>query len=119
MTITPETPIIEPAAPKQARTLPKHWYFDLLMILVILTGGYFRFVGIKWDENQHLHPDERFMTMVENEISPVHSIADYFNTDQSSLNPHNRGLGFYVYGISQFLLCVTWQNGQDKLDMTR
>ena len=122
MTITPETQIIEAAAPKQTRTLPKYWYFDFLMILVILAGGYFRFVGIKWDENQHLHPDERFLTMVENDISPVRSLADYFNTEQSSLNPHNRGHGFYVYGtlpiiVVRYLAEWTGQVGYDQVNV--
>lgn len=119
---TPENPIIEPIVPSQKRSLPKHWYFDLLMILVILVGGYFRFVGIQWDENQHLHPDERFLTMVENDISPVKSLAEYFNTDQSSLNPHNRGHGFYVYGtlpifIVRYLAEWTGQTGYDQVNV--
>ncbi|RPJ50511.1 MAG: phospholipid carrier-dependent glycosyltransferase, partial [Chloroflexi bacterium] len=56
------------------------------------------FVGLDWDQNQHLHPDERFLTMVETSIAPVNSLAQYFDTENSSLNPHNRGYGFYVYG---------------------
>jgi YYY domain-containing protein len=32
------------------------------------------------------------------DISPVKSLAEYFDTANSSLNPHNRGHGFYVYG---------------------
>ncbi|MFO8035796.1 MAG: DUF2298 domain-containing protein [Anaerolineales bacterium] len=68
-------------------------------LLLILGGaGYFRFVGIDWDLDQHLHPDERFLTMVESSISPVSNLSAYFNTAESSLNPNNRGHGFYVYG---------------------
>ena len=69
-----------------------------LLIVVLLAGAYFRFIGVNWDENFHLHPDERFLTMVETSISPVKSISQYFNTNESSLNPHNHGFGFYVYG---------------------
>ncbi len=76
----------------------KYWYLDLILLLVILAGGYLRTVGIGWDEDQHLHPDERFLTMVENDIAPVSSLAEYFDTDQSSLNPQNRGHSLYVYG---------------------
>ncbi|MCE5207392.1 MAG: DUF2298 domain-containing protein [Chloroflexi bacterium] len=73
-------------------------YWDLLLVVILILGGYFRFVGLDWDEDQHLHPDERFLTMVESSISPVKGLGEYFNTDESSLNPHNRGYGFYVYG---------------------
>lgn len=116
-TIPFETP--EPLPLKQRS---KYWYFDLIFILVLILGGYFRFVGLKWDENQHLHPDERFLTMVENDISPVKSLAEYFNTDISSLNPHNRGHGFYVYGtlpifIVRYLAEWTGQTGYDQVNV--
>ena len=72
--------------------------YDLLFIVVLLVAAGFRFVGINWDQNQHLHPDERFMTMVESSMTPVKSLSDYFNTETSTLNPHNVGYQFYVYG---------------------
>ncbi len=71
---------------------------DLILIFILVLAGYFRLVGLDWDENHHLHPDERFLTMVETSIAPVEDIRQYFNTAQSSLNPNNRGYGFYVYG---------------------
>ncbi len=61
-------------------------------------GAYFRFVGIDWGEYTYLHPDERFLIWVGSDISPVHSLSEYFDTANSSLNPVNRGHGFYVYG---------------------
>ena len=69
-----------------------------LLVLILFIGAYFRFTGINWDENYHLHPDERFLTMVESSISPVKNISEYFNTQTSSLNPHNSGYSFFVYG---------------------
>jgi YYY domain-containing protein len=69
-----------------------------LLVLILLIGAYFRFSGINWDENYHLHPDERFLTMVESSISPVKNISEYFNTEISSLNPYNSGYSFFVYG---------------------
>ncbi len=72
--------------------------WDLLLVLVLFAGAFFRFVGVNWDQNQHLHPDERFLTMVETSIAPVESLEQYFDTDESTLNPNNRGYGFYVYG---------------------
>jgi len=71
---------------------------DVLLVLILAAGAYFRFTGLNWDESQHLHPDERFLTMVASSIKPVENIGEYFDTAKSSLNPNNRGYGFYVYG---------------------
>jgi len=80
------------------KQLWKSWISILLLGFILAGGAYFRLVGLDWDENQHLHPDERFLTMVEAAIEPVESLSDYFDTANSSLNPHNRGYGFFVYG---------------------
>lgn len=74
------------------------WFYDVLLVGVLIIGALFRFTGVNWDENQHLHPDERFLTMVLTSVAPVNSLAEYFNTSLSTLNPNNRGYGFYVYG---------------------
>jgi YYY domain-containing protein len=81
-------------------------YLRISMIILILAlGAYFRFTGLKWDQDFHLHPDERFLTMVETSITPVASIREYFDTSASSLNPHNildingnQSYPFFVYG---------------------
>ena len=74
------------------------WLVALILVYVLGVGAFLRFTGIDWDEDQHLHPDERFLTMVSSAIEPVDSLGDYFDTANSSLNPHNRGYTFYVYG---------------------
>ena len=74
------------------------WGYLIVLTAIIVFGAYLRFVGIDWGENNHLHPDERFLTMVETAIQPVDSLKDYFDTQNSSLNPNNRGYTFYVYG---------------------
>ncbi len=71
-------------------------YFLLAGILAL--SAYLRLIGLNWDDNFHLHPDERFMTMVASSVSFPEKASDYFNTAVSPLNPHNRGYGFYVYG---------------------
>ncbi len=96
------------------------WRCVILFFLILLAGAYFRFVGLNWDEKNHLHPDERFLTMVETAISPVSGWREYFNTDKSSLNPHNRGFGFYVYGtlplfIVRYAADWTGMAGYDKV----
>ncbi|MBN1430760.1 MAG: glycosyltransferase family 39 protein [Anaerolineae bacterium] len=68
------------------------------LLIILASAAYLRLVGLDWDEGQHLHPDERFMTMVGNSMHPVSSLAEYFDTLNSTLNPNNVGYGFYVYG---------------------
>ncbi|HEY9121709.1 MAG TPA: glycosyltransferase family 39 protein, partial [Brevefilum sp.] len=86
---------------KSARNKTLHWgnIFILVALLLTLAGGaYLRLVGVSWDENQHMHPDERFLSLVQSAISPVNNASEYFNTETSSLNPANRGHTFFVYG---------------------
>jgi YYY domain-containing protein len=71
----------------------------IIVLLAILgVGAYLRFVGLNWDENSHPHPDERFLTMVETALRIPSSVSEYFNTEESPLNPHNVGYTFFVYG---------------------
>ena len=78
-----------------------HAIHSVILLGVVLAAGYFRFVGLNWDELHHLHPDERFLTMVETGIRPVSGgWKEYFDTANSTLNPHNRGYGFFVYGTA-------------------
>ena len=73
-------------------------FIILALIVTLSAGAYLRLVGVNWDENQHMHPDERFLSLVQVAISPVENASDYFNTAESSLNPANRGYTFFVYG---------------------
>ena len=77
----------------------------LLLLGILLLAGWFRFTGINWDNDSHLHPDERFLTMVGSAISSVDDPLDYFRTSVSTLNPYNVGYTFYVYG--NFPMTVT------------
>ena len=97
----------------------------VLLVVVMLIGGYFRFVGLNWDDFTHLHPDERFLTDVASSIGAgairsslpggsveqqaqinrclaqypeTGGVGPYFDADCSTLNPHNVGKGLYVYG---------------------
>ncbi|MEY2818544.1 MAG: hypothetical protein RL275_2007 [Chloroflexota bacterium] len=99
-------------------TNEKHWWlYDILFILVLLMAGYLRLTGIQWGEGYHQHPDELFLTGVldnlraktcEDPSIPVDSClpenrrwmtpGEYFDSSTSTLNPFNRGFGFYVYG---------------------
>ncbi len=119
-------PTIEPAAAPRARA-QRRWLVPVLLLLIMLVGGYFRFIGLNWDDFTHLHPDERFLTDVAQglgrTLNPSDSSADdvtpaqqveiciarypdtggegpYFDTLCSTWNPHNAnsGHGMYVYG---------------------
>lgn len=104
---------------KKSRTL----VFDLLLVWVLLAGAYFRAIGLNWGEYQYLHPDERFLVWVGSDITPLKcldpahgindcppdkkawmSLSEYFDTVNSSMNPNNRGHGFYVYGTLPMFL---------------
>lgn len=70
----------------------------ILLTLIIFVGFIFRFNNINWDENHHLHPDERFLTMVGNAMVLPKNVNEYFNPKTSKLNPNNIGYNFFVYG---------------------
>src|SRR5512136_34359 len=93
-----------------------------VFLLAIAAACYFRFVGLNWDAGQHLHPDERFLTMVETGIAPVKSLSEFFDSVKSSLNPVNRGYGFFVYGtlpifIVRYVGAALGQVGYDEITM--
>lgn len=140
------------------------WLFDLLLVVVLLFGAYFRTIGPNWtlnqlwlglsgqaempslapdwDDSQHLHPDERFLTMVSTAISPITgcddpglglqdcpndqkqwiSFSEYFDTFKSPLNPNNRGYGFFVYGtlplfITRYVGELVGMSGYDEITL--
>jgi len=99
----------------------------LLLIAILLVGAYFRFLNIDWDEGEHLHPDERYITMVTGSIRAPGSADDfqnppagcdawggYFDSYCSPLNPYNRGQGSYAYGTLPLFsarVIGEWLNG--------
>ncbi len=60
--------------------------------------SWLRLSGNNWDNGQHIHPDERFLTMVEGHIQVPHSLGQYFNSEESPFNPYNQGETSFVYG---------------------
>lgn len=71
----------------------------LLFFLILLLGFLFRFNNLNWDSDFHLHPDERFLTMVGTAMKPPSNFLDYFDPQKSRFNPPNIGFNFFVYGI--------------------
>ncbi|MGC9360937.1 MAG: glycosyltransferase family 39 protein, partial [Anaerolineae bacterium] len=76
----------------------------LALLLILGLGGWLRFTGLDWDEGQHLHPDERFLTMVENSLWWPASLGEYLDTAINPLNPYNTPHGMYVYGLFPLIL---------------
>ncbi len=96
---------------------------SVLLVFIMLMGGYFRFTGLNWDDFVRFHPDERFLTgnvataVNRNFLSftgtepadeqldrclarypDTGGVGGYFDTQCSDWNPHNVGQGLYVYG---------------------
>lgn len=78
--------------------LKRLWETKFLLLLILILGSFLRFYNIDWDQGQHLHPDERFLTMVATSMVIPQSFVDYLNPQTSTMNPANIGHPFYVYG---------------------
>ena len=70
----------------------------LLLVGLLIVAMVLRTSGLDWDEGTHLHPDERFLTMVVGNIKSPGSLTLYLDTDNSPLNPYNQGYGNFFYG---------------------
>lgn len=75
-----------------------------LFLAIIFLAGFPRFLGLNWDQGEMLHPDERFLVMVINDLDWPKDWASFFDTSLSPLNPHNRGYDFFVYGTLPIFL---------------
>jgi YYY domain-containing protein len=83
--------------------------------VILAAGALLRLIGINWDAGHHLHPDERFISMVEERLEFPKTPAEYFDSAGSPLNPYNRGYGSFVYGTLPMLVTkvVAKAIGQD------
>jgi len=71
----------------------------LLPLLIFFLALFLRLNNINWDVNLHLHPDERFLTMVGNAMRMPANIGMYLNPSASQFNPANIQFPFFVYGV--------------------
>ena len=71
----------------------------VLLCCILLLAGVFRLYNINWDQNQHLHPDERFLTMVGNAMQLPPTFFSYLDPQISLFNPANNNQRFFVYGM--------------------
>jgi hypothetical protein len=84
----------EPVAKKRWTWLP----IVLLLIGIVAFGAYFRFGGLDWSEGNLLHPDEYFLMGVTSNVQLPKDLGEYFDSQNSPLNPYNKGAGTFVYG---------------------
>ncbi len=106
--------IPEPTPPHDQS--PSRWFVATALVLILILGAVFRLTGVNWDEDQHLHPDERFLTMVSSALgipglpqtsTPPAGCAKwggYFDTQCSPLAPYNHNYTFFVYGTFPIFL---------------
>jgi len=79
-------------------------FVTLLFLVIFLAAVWVRSYNIDWDEGTHLHPDERYLTMVVSAIQLPANLAQYWSTAESPLNPTNKGYDGYVYGTLPLFL---------------
>ncbi len=78
------------------------WLVAGLIVILALAA---RTYNVNWDDGTHIHPDERHLTQVTNDVSLPSGIASYFDTGKSPLNPYNlKGGGSFVYGTLPLLV---------------
>jgi YYY domain-containing protein len=78
-----------------------------ILLGLLALGALFRFQNLNWDSGHHLHPDERFISMVEEKVAFPKSISAYFDSSRSPLDPYNKGEGSFVYGTLPMVMAKT------------
>jgi len=86
----------------------------LLLVCIIVVASCLRFVGLGWGEGQAIHPDEEFLRQVTAAVALPDGLSQYFDTENSPLNPHNRGYGFFVYGTLPLFVTRLVAEGLDR-----
>src|SRR5262249_55957370 len=92
----PEAVSTSPAPGKRAA----RWMF----LAILAAAAVLRFPAVNWDEGHHLHPDERFISMVEENVGFPGGIRAYFDSAASPLNPYNHRYDSFPYGTLPMFL---------------
>jgi hypothetical protein len=66
------------------------WLFDTFLVLLILTGIFFRTNWVNWSQDTNLHPDEYGLTSTLTQLAIPKNLSDYFNTRLSPLSPYQK-----------------------------
>jgi hypothetical protein len=120
----PESELLEPGgdqgdalAPGRKRRLAVNGHvwtnvlIGLLLVAILAAGAYFRFTGQNWDDYTHLHPDERHMAGVTDQLGqprlePTGSDASQAVQRQFCLEryPDTQGVATTIFDS----MCSTW-----------
>jgi YYY domain-containing protein len=91
--------------PRREALLSEGFLIAAALAVILIFAGLLRLTALNWDDNHHLHPDERFLTSVTSGAQIPRSIAAYFDTSTSSLNPYNiPDTNSFVYGTVPLFL---------------
>ena len=69
-----------------------------LLAGILLVAAFLRLSHLNWDQGTHIHPDERFLTMVSDAMKLPKSLGEFFDSTKSPMSPYNKGYNFFVYG---------------------
>jgi YYY domain-containing protein len=86
------------------------------LVLILVVGAYLRWSHLDWDQGTHIHPDERFLTMVESALELPKSLGEFFNSQTSPMSPYNKGYGFFVYGTLPIFIVRVVAQFADKFN---
>ncbi len=81
----------------------QHLAVAIILGAILVAGLQLRLTNVNWDEGQHLHPDERYLSIVSSQLQPPASVGEYFDSEHSTLNPYNYQNSF-VYGTFPIFL---------------
>lgn len=71
----------------------------LALIAILVAGAQLRLGGSDWDAGHHLHPDERYLSLVAESLSLPDSASAYLDVQRSPLSPYRQEVGRgYLYG---------------------
>ena len=106
-----------------ADLLERPYVMNLAVVMILLIAALFRLHGLNWDEGRHLHPDERFLSTVTNDLQWPQNLSNYFDPNTSTLSPYSLpNMGLYVYGTLPVYI-VKWtailldKNNYDKITL--
>ena len=88
------------AAPAPALPLVTREYGVVLVLaVVLLAGAWLRLSGSDWDEGDHLHPDERYLSSLADNLHWPARSAEYFDVERRRFRrTTSRRASTYVYG---------------------
>jgi len=66
----------------------RSWIQWLLLAAILIVAATLRWTGLDWDDYNHFHPDERYITWVATTIEWPDSLQAVLNPKQSTFNPY-------------------------------